>query len=109
MKSLTPSLNKLSFVSWGDQVEIWNKYDQKLFDAVEKGDVGRVSVLAGGFSLHRHWATILTGLQPCLIALSRASPSVPATIFPVAFLLASPETSLSSFETAFCTPLLGDL
>ncbi|XP_063002309.1 ankyrin repeat domain-containing protein 35 [Elgaria multicarinata webbii] len=27
-------------------VESWNKYDQKLFDAVEKGDVGRVSILA---------------------------------------------------------------
>ncbi|XP_053133208.1 ankyrin repeat domain-containing protein 35 isoform X2 [Hemicordylus capensis] len=27
-------------------VESWNKHDQKLFDAVEKGDVGRVSVLA---------------------------------------------------------------
>ncbi|KAJ6652793.1 hypothetical protein lerEdw1_010647 [Lerista edwardsae] len=28
------------------QVESWNKHDQKLFDAVEKGDVGRVSALA---------------------------------------------------------------
>nr|XP_048684784.1 ankyrin repeat domain-containing protein 35 [Caretta caretta] len=27
-------------------VESWNKHDQKLFEAVEKGDVGRVSVLA---------------------------------------------------------------
>ncbi|XP_075763349.1 ankyrin repeat domain-containing protein 35 [Pelodiscus sinensis] len=27
-------------------VESWNKQDQKLFEAVEKGDVGRVSVLA---------------------------------------------------------------
>ncbi|XP_061462072.1 ankyrin repeat domain-containing protein 35 isoform X2 [Rhineura floridana] len=27
-------------------VESWNKHDQKLFDAVEKGDVGRVSILA---------------------------------------------------------------
>ncbi|XP_048370277.1 ankyrin repeat domain-containing protein 35 isoform X1 [Sphaerodactylus townsendi] len=27
-------------------VESWNKHDQKLFDAVEKGDVGRVSALA---------------------------------------------------------------
>ncbi|XP_043357781.1 ankyrin repeat domain-containing protein 35 [Dermochelys coriacea] len=27
-------------------VESWNKHDQKLFEAVERGDVGRVSVLA---------------------------------------------------------------
>ncbi|XP_068778046.1 ankyrin repeat domain-containing protein 35 [Struthio camelus] len=27
-------------------VESWNKHDQKLFEAVEKGDVGRVAVLA---------------------------------------------------------------
>uniref|UniRef100_A0A8D2J1B6 Uncharacterized protein n=1 Tax=Varanus komodoensis TaxID=61221 RepID=A0A8D2J1B6_VARKO len=27
-------------------LESWNKNDQKLFDAVEKGDVGRVSALA---------------------------------------------------------------
>ncbi|XP_054834697.1 ankyrin repeat domain-containing protein 35 isoform X2 [Eublepharis macularius] len=29
-----------------NQVESWNKHDQKLLDSVEKGDVGRVSALA---------------------------------------------------------------
>lgn len=43
-----PALPALTFsvTLSSNQVESWNKHDQKLFEAVEKGDVGRVSVLA---------------------------------------------------------------